>query len=263
MNIFEAIILGIVQGVTEFLPVSSSGHLVLLQRIFGIDGNVLFFDTMVHVGTLAAVFVALWPSVRDILRRIIQKKTGMLIVATVPAVVFVLLFNKYIDEAFEGKFLGVGFLLTTLVLIVGEIAARLVRRKKKEPTYPAAIVMGVMQAFAIMPGLSRSGSTIAGGQIMGLKRKDAANFAFLMSIPVILGSIVYQGYDIVSEGAFDTSLILPSIVGMVFAAASGYFAVRFMLGLVKRHRLYGFAIYTAVLGVFVLLDQFVFKMIAW
>lgn len=263
MNIFESIILGIIQGLTEFLPVSSSGHLVLMQKIFGVECDVLFFDTMLHVGTLVAVFAVLWKEIAAILKKPLQKMTGMLIAATIPAIVFVLLFNKYIDDAFEGKYLGYGFLLTSIVLILGEALCRVSQRKKIEVTYPKAIVMGGMQALAVLPGLSRSGSTIAGGLLTGLNRDKSANFAFLMSIPVILGSIVYQGYDIVKEGAFDSSIILPSLIGMVFAGISGYFAVRFMLKLVKKHRLYGFAIYTAILGAFVLLDQFVFKMIAW
>ncbi len=263
MSIFESIILGIVQGLTEFLPVSSSGHLVLIQKIFGVDCNVLFFDTMLHVGTLAAVFVVLWKEIKAILKKPVQKMTGMLIAATIPAIIFVLVFNKYIDDAFEGKYLGYGFLLTTAVLVLGELLCRLTRKHSGEVTYPKSLIMGGMQALAVLPGLSRSGSTIAGGLMTGLSREKAANFAFLMSIPVILGSIVYQGYDIVKEGAFDTSLILPSVIGMIFSAVSGYFAVRFMINLVKKHRLYGFAVYTAALGAFVLLDQFVFKLIAW
>ena len=262
-DIIKAIILGIVQGLGEFLPISSSGHLVLIQKIFGVECDVLFFDTMLHVGTFVAVVVVLWSEVKKILKKPIQKMTGMLIVATIPAVILTLLFNDYIDSVFEGAYLGIGFLLTTLVLLLGEVLPQLIKRDSNEVTYPKSIVMGCMQGIAILPGLSRSGSTIAGGLVCGLKRETAANFAFLMSIPTIIGSIVYQGYGIIKEGTFDTSIILPSLVGMVFAAISGYFAVRFMLNLIKKHRLYGFAIYTGALGLFVLLDQLAFHLIAW
>ncbi len=263
MSIIESIVLGIVQGLTEFLPVSSSGHLVLLQKIFGIEGNVIFFDTMLHVGTLAAVIVVLWKDIVGIFKQPITKLFGMLVVATIPAVVLTLLLNDYIDAAFEGKFLGYGFLLTTAVLVIGELISKHASDKGEPVTYGRAIVIGCMQAAAIMPGLSRSGSTMAGGLITGLSRAKAATFAFLMSIPVILGSVVYQGYDIVKEGAFDSSILLPSIIGMIFAAISGFFAVKFMLALIQKRRLYGFAIYTAALGIFVLLDQFVLGLIAW
>ena len=129
-------------------------------------------------------------------------------------------------------------------------------------TYPRALGIGCMQAIAIMPGLSRSGSTVAGALMTGVNREKAANFSFLMSIPIILGSVVYQGYDMVKEGiAFDTGMILPSIVGTICAAISGFFAVKFMLNLIKKRRLYGFAIYTAVLGVFVVLDQVVLHLV--
>ena len=120
MNIFQAIILGIVQGLTEFLPVSSSGHLVLLQQIFGVECDVIFFDTMLHVGTLLSVVVVLWGEIVKILKKPFQKMTGMLIVATVPAVVVTLLFEDLITESFEGTFLGIGFLLTALVLTLSE-----------------------------------------------------------------------------------------------------------------------------------------------
>lgn len=256
MNIIQAIILGIVQGLTEFLPVSSSGHLVLLQQAFGIENNMLLFDTLLHVGTLFSVVVVLWGEIVKILRKPFQKMTGMLIVATIPAVAATLLFEDFITESFEGTFLGVGFLLTALVLTLSEFICEYGRRKNAPMTYPRAIGIGCMQALAIMPGLSRSGSTTAGALMSGVSRENAANFSFLMSIPIILGSVVYQGYDMVKEGiAFDPSMILPTVIGTLCAAASGFFAVRFMLNLIKKRRLYGFAIYTAILGAFVVLDQ--------
>ena len=255
MNIFEAIFLGIVQGLTEFLPVSSSGHLVLFQQIFGVECDVMMFDTLLHVGTLFAVVVVLWGEIVKILRKPFQKLTGMLIVATIPAVVVTLLFEDFITESFEGALLGYGFLATSVVLVLSEILSK--RKKATVPmTYPRALGAGCMQALAIMPGLSRSGSTIAGSLMTGVSREEAANFSFLMSIPIILGSVVFQGYGMVKDHvAFDSSLLLPSLVGMIFAAVSGFFAVKFMMNLIRKHRLFGFAVYTATLGIAVILDQ--------
>ena len=132
--------------------------------------------------------------------------------------------------------------------------------RKKDVTYPCALTMGVMQAVAILPGVSRSGSTLAGGLFFGLDRNRAVRFSFLMSIPVILGSVVLQVYDIAKTGVVDTEIGV-TLVGMVAAAVSGYFAIRFMLEIVRKYRLYGFAIYTALLGVLVLLDQMIFGLV--
>ena len=260
MSILESIILGIVQGLTEFLPVSSSGHLVLMQNIFGINEPQLFFDTMLHLGTLLAVVIVMFKEIIGLFRRPF-KKMLYLIVATIPAIVFGFFLSDFVEGAFSGVYLGYGFLLTALILTVSEIISKR-SAKKHDVRLGSGIAMGFMQVVAMMPGVSRSGSTIAGGLFCGVDRSKAASFSFLMSIPVILGSVVLQGAKI----AADTSLVvdwLPTIIGTVFAAASGYFAVRFMLAIIKKRKLYGFAIYVAVLGIFVLLDRYVLGLVNW
>lgn len=261
MGILEAIVLGIVQGLTEFLPVSSSGHLVLLHNVFGMSEPQLFFDTMLHLGTLVAVVIVMWKSIVDIFKNFFSKMTLFLIVATIPAVLATLLFGDFFEGAFTGTYLGYGFLLTACVLTLSEKISDRVNRKR-EIGMGSTITMGVMQAVAIFPGVSRAGSTIAGGLVSGIDRRQAASFSFLMSIPAILGSVVLQGAKIVSDSAINVEL-LPTIVGAVCAAISGYFAIRFMLALISKKRLYGFAIYVAVLGIFVLLDQYLLKTINW
>ena len=261
MGILEAIVLGIVQGLTEFLPVSSSGHLVLLHNVFGMSEPQLFFDTMLHLGTLVAVVIVMWKSIVDIFTNFFSKMTLLLIVATIPAVLATLLFGDFFEGTFTGTYLGYGFLLTACVLTLSEKISDRVNRKR-EIGMGSTITMGVMQAVAIFPGVSRAGSTIAGGLVSGIDRRQAASFSFLMSIPAILGSVVLQGAKIVSDSAINVEL-LPTIVGAVCAAISGYFAIRFMLALISQKRLYGFAIYVAVLGIFVLLDQYLLKMINW
>ena len=260
MGIFTAIVLGVVQGLTEFLPVSSSGHLVLLQKIFGISEPALFFDTMVHMGTLAAVFVVLRRDIWAILRRPLQPLTAWLILATLPVVVFALAFKDHIESAFEsGKFLGFAFLITAALLTISELLARRAGRQKKagEMNWLDALVIGVLQAMAIVPGVSRSGSTLSGALSRRLDRDFAARFSFLLSIPAILGALVLQFKDLAAgmdtAGSIGAAAI---IAGTLSAAVVGFFAVRLMLKIVRKKSLLGFAVYTAVLGALVLVDQF-------
>jgi len=260
MGILESIVLGLVQGLTEFLPVSSSGHLVLLQNVFGISEPQLFFDTMLHLGTLIAVVVVMWRSIVDLFRKPFSKLI-YLIIATIPAVVVTLLFKDFIEGTFSGMFLGYGFLLTAIFLTAAELLSSRIRRRKKINA-GIALGMGVMQAVAIFPAISRSGSTIAGGLACGINRREAATFSFLMSIPAILGSVVVQGYEIVKANSMPTDLF-PTIIGTVCAAVSGFFAIKFMIALISKKKLYGFAIYVAILGILVLLDQNVFGLIKW
>ena len=257
MSILQAIVLGIVQGLCEFLPVSSSGHLVLLQRIFGIEEGALFFTTMLHVGTLVAVFAAFWPTIWKMIKKPISKYPGYIILATLPTVVVALLAKDFIESSFGGQYLGYGFLLTALILW---LTGRLPRGKKglSEMRPGHAVAMGCMQGVAILPGISRSGSTIAGGLFCGLDRDFAAQFSFLMSIPAILGSVVLEGKDLLTGAAAIQVEWLPVLVGMAFAAVSGYIAIKFMLRLLHKGKLGGFSIYLLVLGALVLCDQYIF-----
>jgi len=265
VNIFKAIILGIVQGLTEFLPVSSSGHLVLLQKIFDITAPTLFFDTMLHLGTLLAVFVVLWRDIWEILKRIIQPLTGYLILATIPAVAAALVFSDAIEHSFEsGQFLGVSFLLTSAFLVAAEFLSKRggVLKKSEDMNWLDALIIGIMQAVAIIPGISRSGATISGALSRKLDRDFAARFSFLMSIPAILGAVVMQAKDLVKGGAAEQAPVetigaAAVIAGTLSAALVGFFAVKLMLKIIREKSLYGFAVYTAVLGLFVLIDQFV------
>jgi undecaprenyl-diphosphatase len=270
MKIFEAIILGAIQGITEFLPVSSSGHLVLVQRIFGVSEPALFFDTMVHVGTLAAVFVVLWKDIWSILRRPLQPITGFLILATIPTVVVALLFKDGIEQAFaSGGLLGFAFLFTAAALLV---SWRLSGRPSKmdrmdargpDEALPAgnmgwvdAVVIGICQAIAVVPGVSRSGLTLSGALSRRLNRDVAARFSFLLSIPAILGALVLQIKDLAGGDAGASGIGAGALTaGTLTAAIVGFFAVKFMLKIVRERSLWGFAIYVAVLGALVLADQ--------
>lgn len=253
MSVWIAILLGLVQGLCEFLPVSSSGHLVLLQTIFGIEGDVLFFDTMLHVGTLFAVCLVFRKSIWAMLRHPIQKKVGLLLLSTAVTTLIALLFGDLIETSFGGDLLGIGFLFTALILLCQERFARGKKRIRDMRLLDAAGV-GLIQGIAILPGISRSGSTIAGARFFGLSKEEAAEFSFLLSIPAIAGSLVLQIPDVMQEGT--TGIPFGAVfAGMIVAAISGYFAIRFMLRLIREKSLMGFAVYVGVLGIFVLADQ--------
>ena len=262
-----ALLLGLVQGLCEFLPVSSSGHLLLLSKLTsgavgeGYFGS--FFTVMLHVATLIAVVVVYREQILSILRRPVQKLTLHLIIATLPTVVFALILKKWdaLDQWLDdGNFLGFSFLLTAIFLTVSEWMCR--RRKAikslKTMRWTDALVIGGMQAIGVLPGVSRSGSTIAGALGMRVDRKSAADFSFLLSIPAILGGLVLELYKMVKEPAavaIDFTYGAAMILAMLVAAISGYFAVRFMIRLITKKGLLGFAIYTGVLGILVLILQ--------
>jgi undecaprenyl-diphosphatase len=272
MSIVEALILGAIQGITEFLPVSSSGHLVLFQRIFGISEPALLFDTMVHAGTLAAVFAVLWRDIWDILKRPFQLLTAYLVLATLPTVVIALIFKDAIERSFaSGAFLGFAFLITSCLLLLAEVLSGRPDsggniKGKKDMNWLDALIIGLLQGVAIIPGVSRSGATLSGALSRKLSRDFAARFSFLLSIPAILGALILQlkdlaegaGVEAVVEGGAETGIgLAPLMAGIAAAALVGFFAIRVMLKIVRERSLTGFAVYTAVLGVLVLADRFV------
>jgi undecaprenyl-diphosphatase len=278
MSVWEALVLGIVQGITEFLPVSSSGHLVLLQKIFGISEPALVFGTAVHGGTLVAVIVVLRRDIWNILRRIVQPLTLHLIIATIPTVIVALLLRNQIEEAFvSGAFLGFAFLVTSAFLFVSDILYRgnkktgelsaaapaLQGRPQSEMNCIDALLIGLFQAVAIIPGISRSGATISAALSRRLDRDFAGRFSFLLSIPAILGALVLQSKELVDilaapEAASGVSAIapLPLLTGMLSSCVVAFFSIRLTLKIVRERSLRGFALYTGILGLLVLADKF-------
>lgn len=262
MGIFEAIVLGLIQGITEFLPISSSGHLVLAQKILGVEDPSLLFDTMLHLGTLAAVFAVLWKDIWELLKRPFQRLTALLIAATVPTVIIAVLFKDAIEEAFRsGATLGWEFIATGIILLGAEQLASAAgdRRDAKTMSWMDAVIVGALQGVAIMPAISRSGLTVAGALARKLDRGFAAKFSFLLSIPAILGAVVFQSKALF-EGPGDGGLGIPLIIGTFVAAAVGVLSVKFMMKIIKEGSLRGFAAYVGALGILVLLDQYVFRM---
>lgn len=264
MSIIQAFWLGLVQGLAEFLPISSTGHLDLVQRLFGFSTeNYLLLDVLLHVGTLAAVVVVYWKRLINMILHPIKSELWLLVVATLPVVIATLLFRDFVEDGkFASEYLGFAFLITTLILWLADLVGG-VSFETKQVKWYNAVFMGILQAVAILPGISRSGSTISGGVATGLSRKRSADFAFLMSVPAILGAVVWQfisdGSAIVSGAAVEAmGGWIPVLVGVVTSAVFGFLAIKFMLAIVRRVRLTWFGVYTGILGIAILLDQYVF-----
>lgn len=263
MTIAQAILLGIIQGVTEFLPVSSSGHLVLLSRLFGLQEQSIVFEVTVHVGTLLAVLVVFQDEVKLLLvsllklvrspRRageLVKQDAGCrllvaLVVGTIPAVVVALLFKEQVERLFASSlFAAVMLLVTGCILHAAD--RRPSAAGKLEPSLLDAFLIGCGQAAAILPGLSRSGTTITVGLFRGLDRERAARFSFLLSVPAILGALVLALMDLRAGAEPFSAGVL--VAGLFSAAVTGYLAIRFFLALVRRGKLVWFAYYTWFVG---------------
>jgi undecaprenyl-diphosphatase len=259
MSIFEALVLGAVQGITEFLPVSSSGHLVLFQKIIGISEPVLLFDILLHGGTLIAIFLVLRRDIWALLKNPIQPLTLYLAVATIPAALAGFFLNDFIEAAFSGgALLGYAFIFTSLALFAAEYLADLSRweRRSGDINWLDALIIGLLQAVAIMPAVSRSGLTLSGALVRKLERGFAARFSFLMAIPVILGALALQLKEFLTRETGDTAIALaPMLAGTASAALVGIVSVSLMLKIVRERSLKGFGVYTAVLGILILIDQ--------
>ena len=249
MSLFEAALLGFLQGATEFLPVSSSGHLVLVQTLLGVKRGALSFDICLHLGTLVSVLVVFW---KDILNIILLKPayrhlTLMLIIALIPTGLIGLIFRDTFENIFDSVFLvGLMLLVTGAILWVTELFHKQAKEIKSLRAIDALII-GLIQGIAIVPGISRSGSTMVGGLLRGLKREEAAKFSFFLSIPVIAGASILKSSDILKE--VGTAIPFAHIVlGTGVAMVTGYFAIRFLLKLLKDRSLRVFAYYCWVIG---------------
>lgn len=261
MTILQGFILGLIQGLTEFLPVSSSGHLVLFQKLFGLSEGTFTFDIAVHLATLAGVFVILKNEIIEIIKKPFGKLTLLIAAGTIPTIIIAAVFGDVFKTLFEsGKTLGFEFIFTGLVLWFAES----IRSKNKEldrTTYMDAAVIGTAQGIAILPAVSRSGMTLAGALMRGLNRQFALKFSFLMSIPAILLGAAKDGYDLLKGAGSASANIeaLPLLAGMVAAGISGYYAVKFMLRIFSKTSLKVFSYYVFALGLLIIADQLIFR----
>lgn len=264
MPVLIAVILGLLQGLTEFLPVSSSGHLLFLQTAFGLD-NPLFLSVMLHVATLIAVMFVLRREIWEMIRHPFSKPTLYLVLASVVTAIIYFAGKTVFDTALENPFLlGYCFLVTAALLLVAELFPVRKKHSLEELRWSDAVIMGAMQGVAIFPGISRAGSTLVGGLFSGLERTDAARFSFLMSIPVVLGSLLLEVKDVIEAPHLIADVNwFALVIGMAVAGVVGVLTVKFMLRLISKWSLKIFSVYVGALGLFILLDQWFFHLIAW
>jgi len=278
MDIIQAIILGIVQGLTEFLPVSSSAHLVFVPEILKVQSS-LVFDTILHVGSLVAVVIYFWKdiihmltsffsSLMDIPRRQFRegikedkfkKLAWFVIIGTIPAGLVGVLFKDTFEALFNDVFIVGFFLIITGFLLWGsEMMSRRVDNKTslKEMSVKNSILIGIAQAFAIAPGISRSGATISAGLFLGIERELAARYSFLLSIPAILGAALVQVKDISSIDV-STAVI---IAGFIAAAVTGYIAIKIVLKLIQEKNLLIFAYYCWIIGPIAMILAYIYHL---
>ena len=281
MSWFEALILGLVQGLTEYLPVSSSGHLTIGQELLGVSSeDNLTFDVVVHVATVCSTLVILWKEVAWLLKGIFRRQESgvrsresgdgfwaslnaaqryavAILVSMIPVGIVGVFFKDYVEAIFGSGLLIVGcMLLVTAALLAFSYYAK--PRQKDEISLKDAFIIGLAQAAAVMPGLSRSGSTIATGLLLGNKKEKLAQFSFLMVIPPILGEALLNVVKAVkggAEAAVGNLSMTALVVGFVAAFVSGCFACKWMIDIVKRGKLIYFAIYCAIVGAVILAIQ--------
>ena len=263
MTLFQSLILGVIQGISEFIPISSSGHLVLAPYIFSweISQNEAFiFDILVQVATLFAVIVYFWKDLLNIIKAFlfgIKNKTPFqdqqsllgwyLILATIPAGLMAILFKDTFEQAFSDPKSSAFFLLiTSLLLILGELIGKR-SRTLENINFFDVLVIGLFQVLALLPGISRSGSTITGGLLRGLDRKSSARFSFLMAVPVMLAAGLLATIDLFQYPGL-SSQIPVYIAGFIAAALVGYLAIRWFIEYLSSQSLYLFAGYCALLG---------------
>ena len=268
MNIFSSIILGIIQGLTEFLPVSSSGHLVIFRDILGWHtSSDLSFDAILQLATAFAIIVYFWKDIFKLIKsffNIISKKAVeekdrimifAIIIGTIPAVIAGIFLEKYMETTFRSS------LLVAFVLIAGSIVMYFAEKfsthtsgqaKGKELSIRKGLYIGLFQCLALVPGFSRSGATISGGLFSGLNREEAARFSFLLSIPIVLGSGLKKTTEIYSSGQLSTDGIY-ILIGAITAFLVGLLAIRFLLNFLKKHSLKIFIYYRIILAILIII----------
>ncbi|KMY50458.1 undecaprenyl-diphosphate phosphatase [Peribacillus loiseleuriae] len=258
LNEVQAIILGLIQGLTEFLPISSTGHLYLGRHLFNLDEAGIYLDTMLHIGTLLALLVVYKNELGHLIKKPFSKLTALLIVGTIPAVVAGLLLNDWFDELSKtGVTIGWEFLATGFILWMADNSRR-GTKTLDGITIQDAFIIGSFQAFSIMPALSRSGLTIAAGLLCKLDRATAAYFSFLLSIPAISGGIVFQLKPVIT-GAIEPLPFSTLFLGTLSSAFFGYLAVMWMINFLKKRSLKIFSIYVWTLGGLILILQYTGK----
>jgi undecaprenyl-diphosphatase len=256
MNLFQVILLSLIQGITEFLPISSSGHLVIFQKIFGLKEAPIFFDIILHLGSLLAILFYFKDRISKLISGFIKKEPEslsifkLLVVGTIPAVIAGVLFENKIEAAFNSlKAVGFGLIITSLFLF----STRFVKKQNRQLSqlkWLDALIVGIFQAVAIVPGISRSGSTIVSGLWRGLSFQTAFAFSFYLAIPAILGAVIFKVKDI---AVYSTNDFLFGVIGMLISAIVGFIALGFLENILKQSKFVWLGIYCLLVGLVIIL----------
>ncbi len=280
MEIIKSIIMGIVQGLTEFLPVSSSGHLAIFNRILQLDTtDGILFEVLLHVGTLVAIVIAFFPDIVELVREGIKligrlaawpfSKTKsspirnnydrfvlLIIISTIPTVIIGLLLEKMVETAFSSLIIpGIGLLITGSLLLISLKFENGTRNEGDLP-YKKGFVVGIAQGLAVIPGISRSGSTMVAGLASGMERQFAVKYSFIMSLPAVLGAAVLKLNDM-STMSLASNTLFAYLLGTVASAVVGYLCIRLLLDIIRKKKLHYFAYYCYAVGILVIGAYFI------
>lgn len=254
MTFWLAILLGVIQGLTEFLPVSSSGHLTFFELALGLDkGNVLF-NVLLHLATLFALVIYFRKQIWNLVSHPLQKYVRMLLVSSIITAVMGVLIDHFVGAEGSLIIIAVGFVITAILLIIVNYFVRSKKYLNEEISYKHAVVVGIVQGIAVLPGISRSGSTLAAGVLAGANQKKSAEFSFLLSIPIILASTAYEIYKGAKTGfGISSGEILPMIVGCIVAFVVALITLKAMMKLVSKNKWLWFAGYLLMFAIIIVL----------
>ncbi|QQY80685.1 undecaprenyl-diphosphatase [Keratinibaculum paraultunense] len=275
MTLFQAIILGIFQGISEFLPISSSGHLVVLQHFFNIKEGNLFFTEMLHFGTLISIVIVYFNDIMNIIVEFFkmlrdgiknkkfkitndyQKLALLIIIGSIPTAIIGLLFEDFFEKLYSSSLLpiGIAFLVTGFLLWIANKKPN-EAKKVKEMTILDSLIVGTFQGIAIIPGISRSGSTIVAGLFRGFDRSLATEFSFLLALPATFGAGLLGIMDVIKTGS-KTTIDMPLIIGILLSTIVGILAIKFLIKVLKRNKLHYFSYYLWIIGCITIFSHFI------
>lgn len=274
MSYFNAIILGIFQGISEFLPISSSGHLVVLQHLFGIKEGNLFFTEMLHFGTLISIFVVFFDDIIKIIveffkmlgkgivnkkfkiENVYQKLAILILVGSIPTAFIGLLFEETFEKLYSSLLaISIAFIITGFILWIVDKKA-IGNKKVKNMSYSDALIIGTFQGIAIVPGISRSGSTIAGGLFRGLDRSLATEYSFLLALPATFGAAILGIRDVIKTGS-GAYFSMPLLTGVIVSSLVGIVSIKILIKMLQNKKLHYFSYYLWIIGTFLLIYQLV------
>ncbi len=247
MNIFQTIILAITQGITEFLPISSSGHLAVLQILWNLPKASIAFSALLHFGTLGAILAVFWQEIKEILHNKNWQLIKLIIIGTIPAAIFGFFFQTKIEQSFMSlKFIGLSFLITALFLF----STKYSKAQKDTISWLDALIIGIAQAVALFPGISRSGFTISAGLLRKLKPEIAYKFSFLLALPVIFGAVILQLPALMQQG--ENNYLLGGL-GMLISFFVGIISLKILEKILKRGKYFWFSLYLIILSMVILI----------